>query len=187
MVQMDRLEAPAESARPAAGSTGAHSGPGADGKDRCRAVSVRELSQAFALAVPDPETAIRIREDVALFQAVQSVLVKRAAAAARPEEELDHAMCARLVSRAVASEGVVDIFAAAGLDKPDISILSDGVPRRSAGNAAPEPGGRAAEEAAEGRTRRSPAKEPRPGAILRRDARTDPPPLRRTGPSRRLR
>ena len=94
----------------------------ADGKDRFVGV-VRELSQAFALAVPHPETR-RIRDDVALFQAVQSVLVKRAAAAARPDEELDHAV-RQLVSRAVASEGVVDIFAAAGLDKPDISILSD--------------------------------------------------------------
>ena len=94
----------------------------ADGKDRCVG-AVRGLSQAFALAVPHPETR-RIRDDVAFFQAVQSVLVKRAAAAARPEEELDHAV-RQLVSRAVASEGVVDIFAAAGLDKPDISILSD--------------------------------------------------------------
>ena len=93
-----------------------------DGKDRF-VTAVRELSQAFALAVPHPETR-RIRDDVAFFQAVQSVLVKRAAAEARPEEELDHAV-RQLVSRAVASEGVVDIFAAAGLDKPDISILSD--------------------------------------------------------------
>ena len=94
----------------------------ADGKDRFVG-AVRGLSQAFALAVPHLETR-RIRADVAFFQAVQSVLVKRAAAAARPEEELDHAV-RQLVSRAVASEGVVDIFAAAGLDKPDISILSD--------------------------------------------------------------
>ena len=93
-----------------------------DGKDRFVG-AVRELSQAFALAVPHAETR-RIRDDVAFFQAVQSVLVKRAAAAARPEEELEHAV-RQLVSRAVASEGVVDIFAAAGLDKPDISILSD--------------------------------------------------------------
>ncbi len=43
---------------------------------------------------------------------------------ARPEEELDHAV-RQIVSRAVASEGVIDIFSAAGLDKPDISVLSD--------------------------------------------------------------
>ena len=67
---------------------------------------------------------MRIRDDVAFFQAVQSVLSKRAAAEARPEEELEHAV-RQIVSRAVASEGVIDIFAAAGLEKPDISILSD--------------------------------------------------------------
>jgi len=92
------------------------------GKDRfIRAV--RELSQAFALAVPHEE-ALRIRDEVAFFQAVQAVLAKRAPADARPEEELDHAV-RQIISRAVAPEGVVDIFAAAGLEKPDISILSD--------------------------------------------------------------
>ncbi len=93
-----------------------------NGKDRC-VRAVQELSQAFALAVPH-EQALAIREDVAFFQAVQSVLVKRAPGEARPEEELDHAV-RQIISRAVAPEGVVDIFAAAGLKKPDISILSE--------------------------------------------------------------
>ena len=93
-----------------------------NGKERCQR-SVRELSQAFALAVPHGE-AMRIRDDVAFFQAVRSVLAKRAQGEARPEEELDYAI-RQIVSRAVASEGVVDIFAAAGLEKPDISILSE--------------------------------------------------------------
>jgi type I restriction enzyme R subunit len=93
-----------------------------NGKDRCLR-AVRELSQAFALAIPHAE-ALRIRDDVALFQAVQAVLAKRAPADARPEEELDHAV-RQIISRAVAPEGVVDIFAAAGLEKPDLSILSD--------------------------------------------------------------
>ena len=93
-----------------------------DGKERCLR-AVRELSQAFALAVPHEE-AMRIRDDVAFFQAVRAVLAKRAAGEARPEEELDYAI-RQIVSRAVASEGVVDIFAAAGLEKPDVSILSE--------------------------------------------------------------
>ncbi len=93
-----------------------------NGKDRFMK-AVRALSQAFALAVPHEE-AIRIRDDVEFFQAVRSVLAKRAEAEARPEEELDHAV-RQIISRAVASEGVIDIFAAAGLDKPEISILSD--------------------------------------------------------------
>jgi type I restriction enzyme R subunit len=93
-----------------------------NGKDRCIA-AVRELSQAFALAVPHDE-ALRIRDDVSFFQAVRAVLAKRAPGEARPEEDLDHAV-RQIISRAVVPEGVVDIFAAAGLDKPDISILSD--------------------------------------------------------------
>ena len=93
-----------------------------DGKERCLN-AVRELSQAFALAVPHAETT-RIRDDVAFFQAVRAALAKRAASEARPEEELDLAV-RQIISRAVASEGVMDIFTAAGLDKPDISVLSD--------------------------------------------------------------
>ena len=105
------------------------------GKDRC-VRAVRELSQAFALAVPHAE-ALRIRDDVAFFQAVQAVLAKRAPGDARPEEDIDHAV-RQIISRAVAPEGVIDIFAAAGLAKPDISILSEeflvevrGMPQRN--------------------------------------------------------
>ena len=93
-----------------------------NGKDRYLA-AVRALSQAFALAVPH-EAALHIRDEVAFFQAVRSVLAKRVSGNARPEEELDHAV-RQIVSRAVASEGVLDIFSAAGLEKPDISVLSD--------------------------------------------------------------
>ena len=93
-----------------------------DGKERCLN-AVRELSQAFALAVPHPETT-RIRDDVGFFQAVRAALSKRTDTEARSDEELDLAV-RQIISRAVASEGVVDIFAAAGLDKPDISVLSD--------------------------------------------------------------
>jgi type I restriction enzyme, R subunit len=93
-----------------------------NGKDRY-IQAVRELSKAFALAVPHEE-ALRIRDEMAFFQAVQAVLAKRAAGDTRPEEDLDHAV-RQIISRAVAPDGVVDIFAAAGLQKPDISVLSD--------------------------------------------------------------
>ena len=93
-----------------------------EGKERCLN-AVRELSQAFALAVPHEE-AFRIRDDVGFFQAVRAALSKRAITDARPEEELDLAV-RQIISRAVSSEGVMDIFATAGLDKPDISVLSD--------------------------------------------------------------
>ncbi|MFN9105313.1 MAG: type I restriction endonuclease subunit R, partial [Betaproteobacteria bacterium] len=105
------------------------------GKDRCVS-AVRELSQAFALAVPHTE-ALRIRDDVAFFQVVQAGLAKRAPGDARPEEDIQHAV-RQIISRAVAPEGVIDIFAAAGLAKPDISILSEdflaevrGLPQRN--------------------------------------------------------
>ncbi len=93
-----------------------------DGKERYLQ-AVRELSRTFALAVPH-EDAIRIRDEVAFFQTVQTVLAKRDKGSARLGEDLDHAV-RQIVSRSVASEGVLDIFAAAGLDKPDISILSE--------------------------------------------------------------
>lgn len=93
-----------------------------DGKDRCLA-AVRELSLAFALAVPHDE-ALKIRDDVAFFQAVRAVLAKKVSDTAKTEEELNLAV-RQIVSRAVVSEGLVDIFKAAGLARPDISILSD--------------------------------------------------------------
>jgi len=93
-----------------------------EGKERFLA-QVRALEQAFALAVPH-DSALAIRDDVAFFQAVRSALVKSAIGEARTDEELDHAI-RQIIARAVAPEGVVDIFAAAGLERPDISILSD--------------------------------------------------------------
>ncbi len=93
-----------------------------DGKARCLQ-AVRELSQAFALAAPHPET-VRIRDDVSLFQHVRAALSKRTGPGPKSDQELDHAV-RQIVSRAVASDGVVDIFAAAGLKKPDVSVLSE--------------------------------------------------------------
>jgi len=93
-----------------------------DGKRRLLQ-AVTELSQAFALAVPQPE-ALRIRDDVGFFQAVRAALAKSSAREGLAADDLDHAI-RQLVSKAIAPEGVVDLFAAAGLKKPDISILSD--------------------------------------------------------------
>jgi type I restriction enzyme R subunit len=106
-----------------------------DGKNRTLR-AVQELSQAFALAVPH-EDALAIRDDLAFFQAVRAALAKGDPSKARTEEEMEHAV-RQIVARAVAPEGVVDIFTAAGLEKPDISILSDefltevrGLPQRN--------------------------------------------------------
>ncbi len=93
-----------------------------DGKTRLlRAVT--GLSQAFALAVPH-EQALALRDDVGFFQAVRAVLAKSAPGERKTDEELDHAI-RQIISKAMVSDEVVDIFAAAGLKKPDISILSD--------------------------------------------------------------
>ncbi len=93
-----------------------------DGKDRFTH-AVRELSQAFALAVPD-EAAIAIRDDVGFFQAVRNRLMQRSPDEERAQDDLDHAV-RQIISRAVSSGDVTDIFEAAGLEKPDISILSE--------------------------------------------------------------
>lgn len=147
----------------------------ADGKDRYGRV-VRDLSKAFALAVPQ-EDALRIRDDVAFFQAVQAVLVKRARGDARPEKELDHAV-RQIISGAVAPEGVVvDIFAAAGLEKPDILDPVRRVPGRGSRDAAPQPGGRAPAEAAQGRIAHPQPPERGARTVLRRDAGADTAPL----------
>jgi type I restriction enzyme R subunit len=94
-----------------------------NGKARFAQVVI-ELSQAFALSVPHDD-ALAIRDDVAFFQAVRAVLVKSVPGDQKTDEELNYAI-RQLVSKAVSSDEVIDIFAAAGLKKPDISILSDG-------------------------------------------------------------
>ena len=73
---------------------------------------MRELSQTFALAVPHPET-VGIRDGVSLYQHVRAALSKRPGPSPMSHEELDHAV-RKIVGRAVASDGVVDIFAARG-------------------------------------------------------------------------
>jgi len=106
-----------------------------DGKNRL-VKAVGDLSKAFALAVPHLK-ALEIRDDVAFFQAVKSVLTKSTTNGRRSPEEIEFAI-RQIVSKAVSSDEVIDIFAAAGLKKPDISILSDeflaevrGMPQRN--------------------------------------------------------
>jgi type I restriction enzyme, R subunit len=93
-----------------------------DGKKRFLQ-AVAELSKAFALAVPN-EKALARQDHVGFFQAVRAGLAKATVTEGKTAEELDTAI-RQIVSRAVASEKVVNIFEAAGLKTPDISILSD--------------------------------------------------------------
>lgn len=82
-----------------------------------------ELSKAFALAVPH-ERALDIKDEVGFFQAVRSAIAKNTKIPGKTEEELDTAI-KQIISKAIASDKVIDILSAAGLKKPDISILSD--------------------------------------------------------------
>jgi type I restriction enzyme R subunit len=106
-----------------------------DGKERLlKAVS--DLSKAFALSVPD-DAAMAIRDDVGFFQSVRAALAKRTNGNGKSPADLDRAI-RQIVSKALVSDKVVDIFAVAGLDKPDIGVLSDeflmevrGLPQRN--------------------------------------------------------
>jgi type I restriction enzyme R subunit len=92
------------------------------GKERFVQV-VTELSQAFALCAGSDE-AIEIRDDIGFFQAVKAALAKPRGER-KTSEDLDHAV-RQLVAKAIAPEGeIIDVFSAAGLKQPDISILSD--------------------------------------------------------------
>lgn len=82
------------------------------------------LKKAFALASSTDE-AQKIKLECAFVQVVRSALMKTTGrGGGERDEELEQAV-RRLVDQAIAPEGVVDIFTAAGLDKPNISILSD--------------------------------------------------------------
>lgn len=85
--------------------------------------AVTDLSKVFALSVPD-DRALAIRDEVGFFQAVRSALAKATVEGRKTPEELDSAV-RQIVSKAVVSDEVVDIFSAAGLKKPELSIFSD--------------------------------------------------------------
>ena len=94
-----------------------------DGKARWLG-HVSNLSQAYALC-PTDAAAMRIREDIAFFQIV-ATMFRKYGESSRSASELDLAV-RQLVSTAVmsADDKVIDVFAAAGMKRPDISILSD--------------------------------------------------------------
>ncbi len=92
-----------------------------NGKERFLKYS-NELLKAFALAIPH-EKALEIRDDVGFFQAVRSSIIKTTIVPGKPREELDTAI-KQIVSKAIVAGDVIDILQAAGLKKPDLSILS---------------------------------------------------------------
>ena len=94
-----------------------------DGKNRFMKV-VAEISKAFALAATH-EKAQAIKDEIGFFQALRAAFAKNTQTDGKSPEDLNTAI-QQIVSKAVSSDQVVDIFSAAGLKKPDISILSDG-------------------------------------------------------------
>jgi len=85
--------------------------------------AVLSLSRAFALASCSDE-AREIREEVGFFQAVRAALAKSSATNGSSRQDRELAV-QQIISRSVISTEIVDILAAAGIQSPDISILSD--------------------------------------------------------------
>jgi type I restriction enzyme R subunit len=86
--------------------------------------AVTALSQAFAIAVPH-EQAMDAKDQVAFFQAVKARLVKFDSATTVRSNEALETTIRQVIDQALVSEKVIDVFDAAGIKKPDISILSD--------------------------------------------------------------
>lgn len=84
--------------------------------------AVGELSSAFTLAMPHDQCEA-VRDEVAFFQAVKVGLIKLASGRRPPSADLGHAV-RQIVANAIVTDEVIDVFDAAGLPKPDISILS---------------------------------------------------------------
>ena len=85
---------------------------------------VTSLSQAFAIAIPH-EQAMDVKDEVAFFQAVKARLAKfEGTGTGKTDEEIETAI-RQVIDKALVSEQVIDVFDAAGIKKPDISILSE--------------------------------------------------------------
>ena len=94
-----------------------------DGKRRY-VKEVTALSQAFAIAIPH-EQALDAKDEVAFFQAVKARLVKFDGTGGGEGKEEIETTIRQVIDKALVSEKVIDVFDAAGIRKPDISILSD--------------------------------------------------------------
>ena len=94
-----------------------------DGKKRY-INEVTALSKAFAIAVPH-EQAMDVKDEVSFFQAVKARLAKfDGTGSGRTDEEIETTI-RQVIDQALVSEQVIDVFDAAGIKKPDISILSE--------------------------------------------------------------
>lgn len=94
------------------------------GKKERFAREVTALLRAFSLAVPH-DKAMKIREEVGFFQAIKSAITKTTETGKESQEKFDAAI-KQILSKAVISDRIIDIFEAVGIQKPELSILSDG-------------------------------------------------------------
>jgi len=85
---------------------------------------VTALSKAFAIAIPH-EQAMDVKDEVAFFQAVKARLVKFDTTGTGQSDEKIETTIRQIIDQALVSEQVIDVFDAAGIKKPDISILSE--------------------------------------------------------------
>jgi len=85
---------------------------------------VTGLSRAFSIAIPH-EQALDVKDEVSFFQAVKSRLAKfDSTGSGKSDEEIETAI-RQVIDKALVTEKVIDVFDAAGIKKPDISILSE--------------------------------------------------------------
>ena len=94
-----------------------------DGKKRY-IDEVTALSKAFSIAIPH-EQAMDARDEVSFFQAVKSRLVKYDSTGTGKTNEEMETVIRQVIDKALVTEEVIDVFDAAGIKKPDISILSE--------------------------------------------------------------
>ena len=81
------------------------------------------LSKLFAMSIPSPD-ADAIKDEVAFFQAIKARINKFTGNGVKSDYEVETAI-KQIVDEALSSEGVIDIFEAAGIESPSVSILSD--------------------------------------------------------------
>ncbi len=94
-----------------------------DGKKRY-IDEVTALSKAFSIAIPH-EQAMDAKDEVSFFQAVKSRLVKYDSTGTGKTNEEMETVIRQVIDKALVTEEVIDVFDAAGIKKPDISILSE--------------------------------------------------------------
>jgi len=94
-----------------------------DGKKRY-INEVMALSKAFAIAVPH-DKAMDVKDEISFFQAVKARLAKFDSVSLGKSDEVFETTIRQVIDKALVTEKVIDVFDAAGLKKPDISILSE--------------------------------------------------------------